>query len=141
MAQRVQQSYQPLQWRSHRQRSAGLAKRPVPERRVLTGMGAGHSCFSCVAKEWDAAFTLLARGAFLVSSSMDKGRIEFLQIKSKAGGECRLRNPWSNRTVTLERNGRKPEDLSGRLLKFSTVGGETATVALKGTKPPQKVVL
>ena len=92
-------------------------------------------------KSWDAAFTLLARGAFLVSSSMDKGRIEFVQIQSKVGGECRLRNPWPGKVVTLYRDGEKAEDLSGSLLRFPTVAGETITVVYKGTRPPPKEIL
>jgi hypothetical protein len=90
---------------------------------------------------WDAAFTLLARGAFLVSSSMDKGQIEFVQIKSQAGGECRLYNPWPDKTVTLFRNSKPAEDLSGSLLTFSTMQGETIIVAPKGIKPSRKEIL
>jgi hypothetical protein len=79
-------------------------------------------------KEWDAAFTLLARGAFMVSSSMEKGQIEFVEIRSNAGGECRLRNPWPDATVTLDRNGKQTEDLSGSLLKFPTTKGDVITI-------------
>jgi hypothetical protein len=79
-------------------------------------------------REWDAAFTLLARGGFLVSSSMTARRIEFVQIRSGAGGECRLRNPWPQSTVTLYRNGRKAEDLSGALLTFPTGRGEVVRI-------------
>ena len=91
-------------------------------------------------RSWDAAFSLLAHGGFVVSSSMEKGQIEFVQIRSKVGGECCLRNPWPNKTVTLYRNGRKAEGLSGPLLVFSTAKGETITVVLKGTKPSRKEV-
>jgi len=79
-------------------------------------------------KEWDAAFTLLARGAFLVGSSMKAGKIEYVRIESQAGGECRLRNPWPGATVSLERNGNKAQDLSGDLLRFSTTRGEIVTI-------------
>ena len=92
-------------------------------------------------KSWDAAFTLLAPGAFVVTSSMDKGKIEFVQIQSQVGGDCRLRNPWQGKTVTLHRNGRKAEDLSGSLLKFPTAPGETVTAVPQGTKPSRKEVL
>jgi rhamnogalacturonyl hydrolase YesR len=78
--------------------------------------------------EWDAAFTLRARGAFLVSSSMKAGRIEFVQIKSQLGGPCRLRNPWPDMTVTLSRDAKKADDLSGSLLVFATKPGETIGV-------------
>jgi hypothetical protein len=79
-------------------------------------------------KQWDAAFTLLARGAFLVSSSIRGGKIEFVRVKSQAGGECRLRNPWPDTTVALERNGDKAEELSGDLLRFLTTKGEVTTI-------------
>ena len=96
--------------------AAGPAKEPVIR------------VFPAWPKEWDAAFTLLARGAFLVSSSMKAGKIEFVRIESQAGGECRLRNPWPGATVTLERNGNKAEDLSGDLLRFSTTKGEVIMI-------------
>lgn len=91
--------------------------------------------------QWDAAFTLLARGAFLVSSSMDAGRIEFVQVKSQVGGECRLRNPWPDVTVTLYRDGRKTEALSGSLLKIPTEQGETIVVVpWVSTPSPVKIL-
>ena len=92
-------------------------------------------------KEWDAAFTLLARGAFLVSSSMTAGKIEFVQIQSQVGGECRLRNPWPDGAATLYRNSNKAEDLSGSLLTFPTSKGETISLVPKGEKLPQKEIL
>jgi len=92
-------------------------------------------------RQWDASYTLLARGAFLVSSSMGDGRIEFVQIQSIAGGECRLRNPWPRKEVTLYRNGTQAESLSGSLLRFSTMAGETVTVVIKGNKPSRKNIL
>jgi len=79
-------------------------------------------------REWDAAFTLLARGAFLVNSSMAGGTIEFVQINSQAGGECRIRNPWPSTIVMLERNGNKAQNVSGDPLKFPTVKGEVITI-------------
>ena len=92
-------------------------------------------------KSWDAAFSLLARGAFLVSSSMEKGRIEFVQIRSQAGGECHLRNPWPDKAVTLYRDGKKTEELSGPLLKFPTEQGETVVAVPKGLKSSRKKIL
>jgi hypothetical protein len=79
-------------------------------------------------KEWDAAFTLLARGAFLVGSSMAAGKVEFVRVESQAGGECRLRNPWPGATVALERSAGKAQELSGDLLRFSTTKGEVVTI-------------
>ncbi len=92
-------------------------------------------------KDWDAAFTLLARGAFLVSSSMEKGQIEFVEIRSNAGQACHLQNPWLEKTVTLYRDGNKAEDLSGSLLTFPTAKGETIVIVPQGSTPSRKKVL
>jgi len=97
--------------------------------------------FSDWPKSWDAAFTLLARGAFVVSSSMKKGQVEFVQIKSQVGGECRLHNPWPNNTAILYHDNEKAEDLSGSVLKFPTNRGETVNIVKKGTKLARKKVL
>jgi hypothetical protein len=80
-------------------------------------------------KEWDAAFTLLARGAFLVGSSMKAGRIEFVQITSQAGGACRLRNPWPGATVTLNSDSKKAEKITGEMLVFPTRVNEIVLVS------------
>lgn len=92
-------------------------------------------------KSWGAAFTLLARGAFLVSSSMQTGQIEFVQIRSNAGEECHLRNPWPDKTVTLHRDGRKAEDLSGSLLTFPTTKSETVVIVPRGSTVARRKVL
>jgi hypothetical protein len=88
-------------------------------------------------KEWDASFTLLARGAFLVTSSIDRGRIGFVELESHAGAECRLRNPWSEgkSEVTLYRDGKKSENLHGALLRFPTRKGERVVVVVSGDTP------
>jgi hypothetical protein len=76
-------------------------------------------------REWDAAYTLRARGAFLVSAAMEKGQISFVEIRSRVGGECRLRNPWPERRVLLTRDGQQAGEPSGPLLSFATEQGET----------------
>ena len=76
-------------------------------------------------QEWDAQFTLAARGAFLIGSLIRKGRIELVQVTSQAGSTCRLVNPWPGRPVNLYRNGTRAETLSGELLTFATKKGET----------------
>jgi hypothetical protein len=91
------------------------------------------SVFPAWPKEWDATFTLLARGAFLVSASMEKGRIEFVRIESLAGGECRLRNPWSQTPVVLVRDRQPAQKLSGSLLRMNIPKGES--VLLTQGKP------
>jgi Glycosyl hydrolase family 95 catalytic domain len=86
-------------------------------------------------REWNASYTLLARGAFLVTSSIESGRIGFVELESQAGGECRLRNPWGESEVTLFRDGKKSENLHGSLLRFPTRKGESIVVVVSGDTP------
>ena len=88
-------------------------------------------------KSWDAQYTLLARGAFLVTSSMKRGEVEFVEIQSQAGGECRLRNPWGKGAVVLYRDGKKAESSNGTLLRFATRKGEDIVVVRRGSTPGQ----
>jgi hypothetical protein len=83
-------------------------------------------------KDWDAAFRLLARGGFVVSSAQKGGTVPLVEILSQFGGSIRLANPWGSREVTLYRNGRKAEDLSGETLAFLTAKGETTVVVPRG---------
>jgi hypothetical protein len=92
-------------------------------------------------KDWDAAFSLRARGAFLVSSAFQGGKIPLVEIQSQVGGPCRLANPWGAGDVTLYRNGKKVENLSGATLAFPTAKGETIVVVPKGSEPARVKVL
>jgi hypothetical protein len=90
-------------------------------------------------KEWDADFTLLARGAFVVSASIEHGDVKFVEIRSQAGGECRLRNPWPS--ATIYRNGKQATpDVSGALLTIPTTAGETIVVVPSGSVPGRRAV-
>jgi hypothetical protein len=91
--------------------------------------------FPACPTEWDVAFTLLARGAFLVTASRRGGRVEFVELESRAGASCQLRNPWGEADVTLHRDGRAAERLSGSLLRFPTRAGERLVVVPSGTSP------
>ncbi|MEK7407638.1 MAG: DUF5703 domain-containing protein [Acidobacteriota bacterium] len=86
-------------------------------------------------REWDAQYTLAARGAFLVTSSMRQGQIEFVELLSQAGAECRLRNPWGEGPVTLHRDGKASETLRGSLLRFPTRRGERIVALPPGVDP------
>lgn len=91
-------------------------------------------------KDWDAAFTLMARGAFRVSSSMMEGHIEFVQIDSQAGGPCRLRNPWPEAEVKVLQNGEQVSILSEPLLVFQTKKGDRFVIAPQNTPiMPRKI--
>jgi len=75
-------------------------------------------------RSWDCAFKLLARGGFVINSSLKSGEIEFVKIESPLGGTCRLKNPWSNHQVTVQRNG-ESKTIGGDWLTFDTKKHET----------------
>jgi hypothetical protein len=85
-------------------------------------------------QEWDARFTLLARGGFVVTSSIRNGKAEFVELESQAGAGCRIRNPFAG-AVAIYRNGRKAEALRGELLTFATSKGEKLLLVPDGTTP------
>lgn len=68
---------------------------------------------------WDATFRLLVSGGFLVTASVRNGQIEYVEIESRLGEQCRVRNPW-NTPVTLT-TGAGPERLDADVLSFETV--------------------
>jgi len=92
-------------------------------------------------KSWDASFTLLARGAFVVSSAQQDGKIPLVEIRSQAGSQCHLVNPWQASDVTLYRDGNKAADLSGSMLTFPTKKGETVVVVPRGSQPSRIKIL
>ncbi len=62
--------------------------------------------FPAIPSNWkgqdEVAFTLRARGAFIVSSRMDKqGIIQQVSIKSLQNNRCRLQNPWPGKKVEV----------------------------------------
>jgi hypothetical protein len=96
------------------------------------GSPAGHSIirlFPAWPDEWDARFTLRARGGFVVSAARKNGYTESVDVRSESGGTCRLRNPWGSAPVTVHRNGRVVRQLQGPLLTFDTAAGEVIVIA------------
>ena len=86
-------------------------------------------------EEWDAQFTLLCRGNFLVTSSFVNGKIEFVEIKSQAGKVCKLRNPWGTETVTVFRNGKQLQKTKAGLIVFPSKANEVFVIAKGDVKP------
>ena len=78
--------------------------------------------------EWDAQFTLRARGGFVVTAAKTNGRIQLVQVRSEAGSIARVRNPWGTAAVTLFRNGRRSQQLKGAVLLFDTEIGEVIEI-------------
>jgi hypothetical protein len=80
--------------------------------------------FSAWPAEWDATFTLRARGAFVVSAAQKNGRVEFVEVVSEAGALLQLYNPWGDAEVTLVRDGAAPERIRGSVFSVATRAGE-----------------
>lgn len=80
---------------------------------------------------WNARFNLYARGNFQVSSSFQKGQVEYIEIFSKSGQECRIRNPWEKNAV-LYVNGKREVVLSGSLLTFPTEANHNYIIIEEG---------
>ncbi|HUA58613.1 MAG TPA: DUF5703 domain-containing protein [Verrucomicrobiae bacterium] len=85
-------------------------------------------------REWNARFTLLARGAFLVSAGIHNGRVEFVELLSQAGVECRLRNPFGGE-VDVYRDGKRARRVRDSLLRLPTRKGERLIVVPVGANP------
>jgi hypothetical protein len=91
-------------------------------------------------KEWDVQFTLAARNAFLISASMEKGQVEFVEIQSLKGGRCLVQNPWGEDELTVFRDGKKSRNMSGKQLTLPSKAGETITLVPKGGALPNKEI-
>jgi len=84
--------------------------------------------FPCVPSTFTGAFQdMRAEGAFLVSSRMKRGVVQFARVKSLAGGTLRLRNPWPKKKVSLSRGGRAARIVSGKEFHLNTRKGEVLT--------------
>jgi len=91
--------------------------------------------FSGWPKDWNAAFSLLARGGFVVSAAQLHGKVPLVEIESLRGGRFTLANPWGEQKVTLYRNGRKAETRSGAAIPIDTTASETVVVVRFGDVP------
>lgn len=106
---------------------------PSPEKEPV------NYIFPTLPKTWDGQFTLAARSAFLISASQRNGQIDFVEIHSEKGGACRVHNPWGEAPVSVYRNGKESESVSGPLLTIATSVDETFTLVPKGKPMPDKI--
>ena len=91
---------------------------------------------------WDvskpAYFRLLAKCGFVVSAAARNGAVSFVEIDSRLGGTCRIRNPWPDGKATLYRNGVEATDYTvtaQTLLTFKTRKGENIKIVKRGANP------
>jgi hypothetical protein len=59
---------------------------------------------------------------------MRQGRLEEFKLISRAGGVCRIRNPFPGKMIILQRNGKPAEQLGGSIVEFPTIRGEEIEV-------------
>ena len=98
--------------------------------------------FPAVPAEWESAplaFTLLARGGFLVSSGRDKGAVGPVGIRSLRGQPCRLQNPWPGQAVAVfDAATNKPVEVraeAGDVLVFATAADREYVVRPANAAP------
>jgi alpha-L-fucosidase 2 len=94
--------------------------------------------FPAVPDNWATAFTLLARGAFVVSSEIRKdGSIPGVYIESRKGNVCRIVNPWPDSEVTVRAASERGKSIKYKteeknILSFKTLPGYTYLIVPKG---------
>ena len=87
---------------------------------------------------WDASFRLLARGGFLISASMRNGRITNVEIESRLGEECRLRNPWPTSCRIQTNDGKDcAHGAASEVIAFSTRPGGRYLLLSEGQDPAE----
>ena len=91
-------------------------------------------------RHWNAAFRLLTRGGFLVTTSYRDGQVEFVELQSRFGESCRIRNPWDGACQLIEMgdadNGQS-RTLAGDLLTFKTTKGQSFLLLPQSEDPPR----
>ncbi len=83
------------------------------------------SVFPAWPRAWDAEFRLFARGGFVVTAAIRSGEVQTVEILSRRGEECRIRNPWPRPCrVTTSQGKPVPHSVDdGGLLVFQTERG------------------
>ncbi|MEI8372755.1 MAG: hypothetical protein WCJ35_07965 [Planctomycetota bacterium] len=98
-------------------------------------MGHGHvlRVFPVWPKNKDASFrSIRAWGAFLVSSSLKDGVVQYVKITSEKGRPCTLVNPWPGKSMDVYRDGKKVEKLKGERVVLKTEAGATVVLVPEG---------
>jgi hypothetical protein len=83
--------------------------------------------------DWDAAFTLAARGGFTVDALIRGGRVSRIALTSSVGADCALVNPFDGPLVVQRSSGAR-EAFDGPILNLKTLRGET--IVLSSTVAP-----
>ena len=78
----------------------------------------------------------VAPGAFLISAEKRSHEVDYVLVRSLAGGPLRLENPWPQRQVDVtDLNGQPVEVLQGAVLEISTLPQEEVLIIPAGQDP------
>jgi hypothetical protein len=80
--------------------------------------------FAAWPPEWNATFTLRARGGFVVTATQKDGKVESVEILSEAGAPLRLHNPWGEAEVNVLRDDTPAGRVGGKRVLLRTRPGE-----------------
>ncbi len=96
---------------------------------LCMGHGGVIRVFPVWPKDKNARFcTLRTYGAFLVSSELIDGEVQYLEIISEKGKDCIVENPWPGMSVLVSSNMNRDQVLIGERLKIETAVGEVITL-------------
>ncbi len=71
---------------------------------------------------------LRTRGAFLVSSQLQGGEVQFIRITSEQGKDCIIVNPWNTKAISVIRNGQDSKMDVGEIFTLKTSKDEIVTI-------------
>jgi len=92
---------------------------------LCMGHGGVLRVFPVWPKKKDASFhSLRTYGAFLVSSELKEGEVQYVKIISEKGKHCIVENPWPGKSVSMSSNINGEQVLKGGRLMFGTDEGE-----------------
>ena len=102
-------------------------------------MGHGHvlRVFPVWPKSKDARFmNIRAWDAFLVSSALKGGVVQYVKIHSERGRNCTMVNPWPGKSVAVYRSGKRIATLKGERIFMKTEAGGTVVLVPEGMGCP-----
>jgi hypothetical protein len=113
------------------QMDAGMSCTAAIHEMLLHERRGVHVLFGGAPARWqDVGFTgMRAGGACLLSARRRKGVVGQVTIKSLAGGEFRLRNPWPGMGVAISRGRRREKQAAMDVIVVSLRKGETVKLA------------
>lgn len=101
--------------------------------------------FPAIPTAWDSvriAFTLLARGSFLVSAERDSNAcVTQVGIKSLKGNICRIQNPWKGKTPVIRKAGESKQKITYQIKPDGSISFPTKANEEYIIQPDNKNVL